>query len=65
MAYFAKLDNNTVIDIHGVSNNELMVNGVEVEDQGIAFLTDWSGAGHTYDAQRDESTGTWVSGGSP
>jgi len=47
MAHFAKLDNNnTVIEIHCVNNNELLVNGVEVEDRGIAFLIAWSG-GHT------------------
>lgn len=44
MAYFAKLDqNNIVLEVHSVNNNELLDNGVESEDKGIAFLTEWSG----------------------
>lgn len=48
MANFAKLDeNNRVIEVHGLSNNELIdESGNESEAKGIAFLTEWSG-GHT------------------
>lgn len=59
MAHFAKLDeNNTVLEVHAVNNNELIVEKitddsgyitvttVESEEKGIQFLTDWSG-GHT------------------
>lgn len=38
MAYFAELDeNNIVIDVISVHNNELLVDGVESEEKGIAF----------------------------
>lgn len=38
MAYFAELDeNNIVINVISVHNNELLVDGVESEEQGIAF----------------------------
>jgi hypothetical protein len=44
MAHFAKLDeNNVVLEVHLVSNNELLQDGVESESKGIHFLTDWSG----------------------
>jgi hypothetical protein len=44
MAHFAKLDeNNVVLEVHSVHNNELLVNGVEVEAMGIVFLVNWSG----------------------
>ena len=44
MAHFAKLDeSNVVIEVHCVHNNELLVNNVESEAQGIAFLVMWSG----------------------
>ena len=44
MAHFAKLDeNNVVIEVNCLNNNELLVNGVEVEAKGVAFLTIWSG----------------------
>lgn len=44
MAHFAKLDeNNVVLEVHCVHNNELMVDGVESEAKGIAFLVMWSG----------------------
>ena len=47
MAHFAKLDgNNLVVEVHCVHNNELLIDGVEVEEKGINFLTGWSG-GHT------------------
>ena len=43
MAHFAKLDqNNTVLEVHCLDNNELLVDGVESEAKGIAFLTMWS-----------------------
>ena len=46
MAHFAKLnENNEVIEVHCVHNNELLVDGVEVEDKGIEFLVTW---GHGY-----------------
>ena len=47
MAHFAKLDeNNNVIDIVVVHNNELLdSNGIEQEQNGINFCTNWSG-GH-------------------
>jgi hypothetical protein len=38
MAHFAQLDeNNTVIQVIVVSNNELLIDGVESEDKGILF----------------------------
>jgi hypothetical protein len=38
MAHFAQLDeNNTVLQVVVVSNNELLINGVELEDKGILF----------------------------
>jgi hypothetical protein len=44
MAHFAKLDeNNVVLEVHSVNNNELLINGVEVEAMGIVFLVNWSG----------------------
>lgn len=44
MAHFAKLDeNNVVLEVHCVHNNELLVDGVEVEAAGVEFLTNWSG----------------------
>jgi hypothetical protein len=47
MAHFAQLDeNNNVIAVIVVHNNELLVNGVESEAKGIAFLVLWSGGTH-------------------
>lgn len=44
MAHFAKLDdNNVVLEVNCVHNNELLINGIEVEAKGIVFLTEWSG----------------------
>jgi hypothetical protein len=44
MAHFAKLDdNNVVLEVHCVHNNELLVDGVELEAKGIEFLISWSG----------------------
>ena len=44
MAHFAKLDDtNTVLEVLAVHNNELLVDGMESEAKGIAFLTSWSG----------------------
>lgn len=44
MAHFAQLDeNNKVIAVIVVHDNELLVNGVELEAKGIAFLVLWSG----------------------
>jgi hypothetical protein len=44
MAHFAKLDeNNVVLEVHCVHNNELMVDGIESEAKGVAFLVMWSG----------------------
>lgn len=38
MAHFAKLENNTVVEVIVVSNNELLdENGIEQEYKGIAF----------------------------
>jgi hypothetical protein len=43
MAHFAKLDeNNVVLEVHCVHNNELMVDGIESEAKGVAFLVMWS-----------------------
>lgn len=43
MAHFAKLDeNNVVLEVHCVHNNELLVNGIEMEAKGVAFLVQWS-----------------------
>ncbi|NDB61377.1 hypothetical protein EB001_23500 [bacterium] len=40
MAHFAKLDeNNNVLAVHVVNNDVINVNGVEVEQAGIDFLT--------------------------
>jgi hypothetical protein len=44
MAHFAKLDEtNVVLEVLCVHNNELMVDGIESEAKGIAFLVMWSG----------------------
>lgn len=45
MAHFAKLDeNNIVIEIHVLNNVDLIdENGVENEELGIQWLTNWSG----------------------
>lgn len=44
MAHFAKLDeNNVVLEVHCVHNNELLVDGAEVEAVGVEFLINWSG----------------------
>lgn len=44
MAHFAKLDENgVVLEVHCVHNDELLVDGVEVEAKGVEFLTNWSG----------------------
>jgi hypothetical protein len=44
MAHFAKLDeNNVVLEVNCVHNNDLLVNGVEMESKGVAFLVQWSG----------------------
>jgi hypothetical protein len=43
MAHFAKLDdNNVVLEVHCVHNNELLVDGVEIEAAGVEFLVNWS-----------------------
>lgn len=43
MAHFAKLnENNIVTEVHCIHNNELLVDGVETEAAGVAFLTNWS-----------------------
>lgn len=49
MAYFAKLDeNNLVIEVHCVSNDEIIdQNGEEQEQKGVDFLVNWSN-GHPY-----------------
>ena len=47
MAHFAQLENNIVTQVIVVHNNELLDNGVESEDKGIAFCKSLFG-------------GTWV-----
>lgn len=48
MAHFAQLDeNNNVTAVIVVHDNDLLVNGVESEAKGIAFLVIWSG-GHPF-----------------
>ena len=48
MAHFAKLDeNNVVLEVHCVHNNELLIDGVESEAKGVAFLVIWSN-GHPF-----------------
>ena len=43
MAHFAKLDeNNVVLTVNVVNNNDVMLDGVEIESVGIDFLTRWS-----------------------
>lgn len=44
MAQFVKLnENNIVTEIHSISNIELLdENGIETEQKGIQFLTQWS-----------------------
>lgn len=37
MAHFAQIENGTVINVIVVHNNELLVDGVEVEQKGIEF----------------------------
>jgi hypothetical protein len=44
MAHFAKLDNsNSVISVHVVNNDLLLVDGIESEQAGIDFLTQLHG----------------------
>jgi len=44
MAHFAKIDENNVVQqVIVVHNNELMVDGVEVEEKGKKFCTDLFG----------------------
>jgi hypothetical protein len=44
MAHFAKLDeNNAVIDVLVVSDNDLLVDGVETESKGVEFLAALTG----------------------
>jgi hypothetical protein len=39
MAYYAKInEDNMVVAIHTIHNNELLVDGVEVESKGVEFL---------------------------
>lgn len=47
MAHFAQIENGTVVNVIVVHNNELLVDGVEVESKGIQFCTNLLG-------------GTWV-----
>jgi hypothetical protein len=43
MAHFAKLDeNNVVLTVNVVNNNDVLLDGIEVESAGIDFLTRWS-----------------------
>lgn len=37
MAHFAQIENGTVVNVIVVHNNELLVDGVEVEQKGIEF----------------------------
>lgn len=44
MAHFAKLDiNNSVLAVHVVNNDVIMIDGVESEQAGIDFLTNLHG----------------------
>ena len=44
MAHYAKLDNNNnVIAVHTLNNNVIIVDGVELEQAGIDFLTELYG----------------------
>jgi hypothetical protein len=44
MAHFAKLDeNNIVLEVNVVNNEDIIRNGLEIEDAGIEFLINWSG----------------------
>ena len=43
MAHFAKLENNIVTQVIVVDNNELLDNGVESEEKGIAFCSNLLG----------------------
>ena len=47
MAHFAQIENGTVVNVIAVSNNELLVDGIEVEQKGIEFCQSLFG-------------GTWV-----
>jgi hypothetical protein len=47
MANFAQIENGTVVNVIVVSNNELLVDGIEVEQKGIEFCQSLFG-------------GTWV-----
>jgi hypothetical protein len=68
MASFAKLDeNNVVLAVISVHNNELLNdNGNESEQNGIDFLTQWSG-GYTNWKQTSYNTigGVHSNGGTP
>ena len=43
MAHFAKINNGTVEEVIVVHNNELLVDGVEVESKGAEFCTNLFG----------------------
>ena len=43
MAHFAKLENNIVTNVIVVHNNELLENGIESEEKGIAFCSNLLG----------------------
>ena len=47
MAHFAQIENGTVVNVIVVTNNELLVDGIEVEQKGIEFCQSLFG-------------GTWV-----
>lgn len=47
MAHFAQIENNVVVNVIVVHNNELLVDGVEVESKGVEFCQNLLG-------------GTWV-----
>lgn len=47
MAHFAKIENNVVVQVIAVHNNELLVDGVEVESKGAEFCSNLLG-------------GTWI-----
>ena len=65
MAHFAKLDeNNIVLEVHAVNNDVL--DPLNQEESGVAFLTEWSG-GHSNWKQTSYNTigGVHSLGGTP
>jgi len=66
MAHFAKVDDeNTVTEVHCLHNDVLSFNGVELEQQGIAFLEKLHGGGTWVQTSYNTNGGVHRTGGEP